>query len=337
MRRAIKALLTGLLATFGGQNRQGGKSRLIVLMYHRVLPKDSEQLGFVQPGMYVTAETFAQQMKLLKQKFRVVRLADWVRALKSGSPLPGLSVAITFDDGWRDNYQYAYPVLQAQGLPATIFLVSGYIGGQYGFWPEYLVRILRNYAPIDGDARVPQIDRWLEESGFGTDTGKMNQEDLDTVIEYCKKRYTDTQMNEILGGFDQEVETGDQEEGRELLNWQEIYEMQDGGLVDFGSHTRQHARLNENIQDQEMQNEVALSRADLEEKLNREVELFCYPNGDYTEQAAMEVSENYIAAVTTRRGWNDATSDLRLMKRIGVHDDITNTDKKFLARLSGWV
>jgi len=101
---------------------------LVVLMYHRVLPKDSPARRTEQPGMYVSPETLDLHLGELKRHFELVHLDDWLRRAEARSTLPRLACAITFDDGWRDNYDFALPVLARHGAPATIFLVSSYIG-----------------------------------------------------------------------------------------------------------------------------------------------------------------------------------------------------------------
>src|SRR5690606_27500117 len=116
--------------------------RLVVLRYHRVLPPNDPERKLEQPGMYVSPQTLEMHLTLLKAHFEVVHLDDWVRRAAAGQPLPRLACAITFDDGWRDNYVHGFPILQRQQVPATIFLVSSLIGTRDEFWPNRLARVL---------------------------------------------------------------------------------------------------------------------------------------------------------------------------------------------------
>ena len=79
---------------------------LVVFMYHRVLPKNDYRVGFEEPGMYVLPETLELHLKIMKRYFQVVDLKD---ELKDPPKMDrkGPRCAITFDDGWLDNYEYA--------------------------------------------------------------------------------------------------------------------------------------------------------------------------------------------------------------------------------------
>jgi peptidoglycan/xylan/chitin deacetylase (PgdA/CDA1 family) len=101
----------------------------VVLMYHRVLD-DAEISATIHPGMYVTRRTFGRHLEYLSEKYQVLTLqeiGEWVLG-KRESPKK-TPCAITFDDGWVDNYHHAFPLLQAYGVPATIFVITNQIGG----------------------------------------------------------------------------------------------------------------------------------------------------------------------------------------------------------------
>lgn len=97
------------------------RERAVILMYHSV----SERTDYF---MNVLPSRFAEQMAYVAKSGRaVVALNELVRRLKSGEPLGG-AIAITFDDGYRDNYTVAYPILRKYGFPATIFVTTDSIG-----------------------------------------------------------------------------------------------------------------------------------------------------------------------------------------------------------------
>ena len=96
-----------------------------VLMYHHI----SEQL-VGQPLSNVSPRLFEKQIKfLLSRDFKVISLTQLVESLKGNSPLPPHSVVITFDDGYKNNFLHAYPILRKYDLPATIFLTTGFVNG----------------------------------------------------------------------------------------------------------------------------------------------------------------------------------------------------------------
>lgn len=99
----------------------------MVLMYHRVLD-DGEVSEAIHSGMYVTREVFARQLDYLSKKYCVIRLEELQGWIQGRIDFPRTPCAITFDDGWGDNYRNAFPLLRKFGIPATIFVITDHIG-----------------------------------------------------------------------------------------------------------------------------------------------------------------------------------------------------------------
>lgn len=100
--------------------------RLPILMYHSVKPTERDDpLG----EFSVSPEAFEEQIKYLREAgYYSVSLEEWRIAMEAGRPLPGLAVLLTFDDGYMNFSQFAWPILKKYGFTATVFLVAGYIG-----------------------------------------------------------------------------------------------------------------------------------------------------------------------------------------------------------------
>jgi peptidoglycan/xylan/chitin deacetylase (PgdA/CDA1 family) len=108
---------------------RGGLS--LILNYHSVRPAHAYA---------TTPADFRAQLSYLKNNFSVISLSEFHALRSRGIPLPAKSAVITFDDGFQDNYQYAYPVLRELGFPATIFLATGFINGEVDItrgWQDY--------------------------------------------------------------------------------------------------------------------------------------------------------------------------------------------------------
>jgi peptidoglycan/xylan/chitin deacetylase (PgdA/CDA1 family) len=112
-----------LLAGFAGFVRS--KYVVPVLMYHSVNPQGEPK----RDPLVVTPRTFEKQMRFLKQhRYNVLPLETIADLFKEGKRLPARLVAITLDDGYKDNYTYAFPILKKYGLPATMFIITGEVG-----------------------------------------------------------------------------------------------------------------------------------------------------------------------------------------------------------------
>ncbi len=105
----------------------------------------------------------------------------------------------------------------------------------------------------------------------------------------------------------------------------ELRTMNAKGLVNYGSHSRRHTRLIPSLDAASLEDEVRGSRTALERLVGNPVDIFCYPNGDYSPSALNAVRGVYAAAVTTEKGWNDAGMDRHLLRRMSIHDDIART------------
>ena len=308
---------------------------LVVLMYHRVLPKDSPARKTEEPGMYVSPETFDLHLTELKRRFELVHLDEWLRTAKGGLPLPKLACAITFDDGWRDNYEFALPVLVRQNAPATIFLVSSYVGTAQRFWPNRLMSLLHKAFAEPGSVDFPEPLRGIVEPTLvqARRHGVLRADDIDEAIRGAK-HLDEEQVRSLVEEAGKDC--GGPSGVAEILSRTDVAQMAASGLVRFGSHTMTHLRLGGRIPSQEIEREIAGSRSRLLDMLGQEIDLFCYPNGETSPEALECVRRHYLGAVTTRSGWHAAGRDPHLIRRIGVHEDVSDTREALLARVSGW-
>jgi peptidoglycan/xylan/chitin deacetylase (PgdA/CDA1 family) len=280
--------------------------------------------------MYVSPQALAMHLELLGRYFTLIHLDDWLEAIAVRRPLPARACAITFDDGWRDNYEYAFPVLMRAQAPATIYLVSDLVGTRYSFWPNQLARIL---ADMDAGARS-RLPRWMRQSiqQAGAADGPLNARQIDRVIVECKNQRSDAQMLAALEQF------GDAASGteRDLMSWDEIRQMWASGLIKFGSHTRWHTRLSRVSSPEALKDEVVGSRECIERQLGVTPRTFCYPNGDTSPEAVEWVRSTYAGAVTTASGWHSVNADPFMMRRICVHEAVSSRGA-LCARISGWI
>lgn len=328
-------LVAGIRNTIGGKH----KNSYLILMYHRIIEREKSKI-YIQDGMYVNPSTFYLQMKFLKENFDVLPLKSvsnivgGKNAKSTGKPI----CAITFDDGWKDFYENAYPVLTHFELFTTVFLPTDLIDTDSMSWPEMIARIL-----TEKDKRTV---RCAGENAIRNDLAReihdMNQplpikiEKAIGLLKGCSSEQVETVIDELTNVW--QIEPGPAE--RAYLNWEEVKGMFKTGVVEFGSHTKNHRILPVAPEDV-IWDELVQSRNKLieEQVVCPEFIPFAYPNGDFTPRIATMVKESgYHMAVTTRAGWNRISGnrdrDYRL-KRVGIHQDIAATRAMFACRVEG--
>lgn len=334
MKTLLKSVIHGSVATLVPLAWSARRApSLLVLMYHRVLPADHPDRAFEQPGMFVSPETLDLHLSVLRKHFDLVHLDDWVKAASARQSLPRMACAITFDDGWRDNYDHAFPVLRKHQAPAAIFLVSTLTGTQTQFWPNRLTQRLLAM-PLHADLARPLGSILQPVLAEARARGGWTRELIDRAIVLAK------QIDETRIHAEIDVATAAAPPApavRSVMNEDEVREMAASGLVRFGSHTRTHYRFRGPVSRAVLESEIGVSGEEIASISGMPAALFCYPNGDTTNEAVDEVRRRYLAAVTTQKGWHDPQSDPFRIRRIGVHEDVSATRSAFLARLSGWV
>jgi len=241
-----------------------------ILLYHRVQP---------QPDPFLPAvplRDFERQMECLARRFRVIPLEQALRGVEARD-VPDSAVVLTFDDGYRDNFDHAFPVLRSLGLPATIFLTTGLVGTSCLLWHD---RVFRAFALTSerslGPFGEPPATYDLEGPG-ARETAR------DRILEYLKTLHP-VEREKRIDDLVARLSVGDAApDERLLLNWDEVQEMHRTGFS-FGSHTVTHPVLSR-IPPDEARVELVESRRAIEQRLGTPCLAFAYPNGrsaDYT-------------------------------------------------------
>jgi peptidoglycan/xylan/chitin deacetylase (PgdA/CDA1 family) len=230
-------------------------------MYHRISPPGSTE--------GISADVFRQQMEMLKRSFNVMTLNELMRFHDNGYT-PDNAVVVTFDDGYHDFADYAFPILRELNIPATLFVTTGFVGGDLWLWPDQIRYALDN-------TKVPKIQ-------LPGVSGSLN---IAEEPEQCWHRIADHCMlvsnTEKLTLIDTLFERLDIEKpvtapaAYRPLTWDQIREMKEQGL-EVGSHSHSHPILTQ-LDDDELRMELAFSREAIQKQLNVATPAFCYPNG----------------------------------------------------------
>lgn len=249
------------------------------------------------------AGELARQLAYLKRSFRVVPLGELLTRLESGASVDAM-VALTFDDGLRNQVEVAYPLLERYGLPATFFLCPQLIDEGAWLWthearlryawlePEEQRRLARGLgAPVELDAFLDWMKRLKHPARVAV------QRALRVLTPY------------FAAGWEEHEEC-------DLASWEELRRMS-RTLVAFGSHTLTHPMLR-SLRLDRLQGELRDSRSLIEERLGRAAEFFAYPDGEHHAAAREFVRAYYRAGFICARQSVEPGVDLHLVPRLAM-------------------
>lgn len=320
-------------------NKKFNKGRVVVLMYHRIIPQEKIGKILIQPGMVVSKEAFEKQVQYLKKHYTIISFGDFLNSAPSNLDSSKQYCIITFDDGWRDNYDYAFPILKKYGVPATIFPVAGCVNTNKLFWPERLgnaLNIIFNDTSNNEAESVDLFDGLVEENLLKIFTSLTSFKEKSEIFDKIVERLKSVSAEDIVLHLEKiEARFNITNHERVLLSWEEITEMSNEG-ISFGSHGNSH-RLLDTLDNEEMQFEIADSAKVLSQSIKNYIPVFCYPNGNFNKTVIEAVqNNNYRAAVTTQYGIVPFDhSNPYMLNRIAVHNDISWNKSLFNLHLSG--
>ena len=344
LKATVWRILAGLYFASGmGWIRHRG--RVVILTYHRVVSDHMVLDEHIQSGMYVREQSFDAHINYLRKRFNIISLDELLDLWRTNRLKSHRSYCvITFDDGWRDNYQFAFPLLMKYRIPATIFLATDFIGTARWFWPDQMMLLLEKgrhhtIGAVERKAFSAVLEEAIgvtvsEEDGIFRRVESGAPIDSDSVIECCKGVEVD-RIHQIIDRLSRALHL-DLPTQRVLLNWDEVREMAGKGVT-FGSHSCSH-RIMTRIPLSEVKAELIDSRKTMLEQGIKPVPVFCYPNGNFDRDIQELVRESrYLAAVGCEVGLErDRAGDLFALKRITLHEDSSASVPLLAFALSGF-
>lgn len=288
--------------------------RVLTLYYHRInaLETDYHQIC-------VSPSKFRQQMQYLKCNYQIVRFEDDWTLLNTDA------IAITFDDGYLDNYEYALPILEEVGVPATIFISTGTMNQSQELWWDEL-----EYLTLVGNDIPSYFQLKDNEFGYQWDTSTRElRKNCYVSIHHLMKNFADVDKREDWL--------------EQLWNWRglkrtareknltvsefECRKLAASKMISIGAHTVHHpslAVLNREAQEVEIESSIDT----LSGILGRKVTLFSYPFGhygvNYDENTMAICSKHGIvkAASTDSSLWNRSVNSYMIPRKVARNWDI---------------
>lgn len=290
----------------------------IILLYHRIIDDHSEYLN-KGPVVHHHIKHFKKEIPYLRGNYKILGMDEVVHHMKMDIGFEKPSLAITFDDGYLDNYTFAYSVLKKHGVVATIYLTTGLIETSESTWTD---RIELSFLKTKEDYfSLPAI--------FGDNKvrikTKKEKEQANIKVSEALKLMSDGErrklMRELFEVLKLDGSCVENQRSRLMLNWDEVQKMAKDGII-IGSHSHTHPILSQ-MPLQDAKEEIFNSKKIIEENLGMRVKHFAFPNGreeDFSEELreyCREIGFESVASVVY--GMNDTGENNTLsLKRIGA-------------------
>ncbi len=259
----FKTRATNVLSRFADSNK------LIVFNYHRIRPRNAPETLFDDGVFSADEEQFARQMKWLKRHARILSGKDIAEVLEAphhhrGYPL----VAVTFDDGYYDNYTVAYPILKALEIPAFFFICTEMVWDRKLRWWDVAAYLLKR-------CRKPSIV--VQDRHYDLKDNRIHTiADFQNRMKHSKRK----QVHDIIQLISEACEVdipSDDIQGKEVMSPVQIREMAENQMI-IGSHTHTHQALTL-LNSEQHREELTLSKQLLEDATGQAVNTISYPFG----------------------------------------------------------
>ncbi len=292
---------------------------LRMLCYHSV----ADQPDYCPLSIAVKPELFDLQMQFLAENYSVLSIDDAIESVKNKS-VPERAVVITFDDGFKDNYENALPIIKKYGLTATFYITSNPIKQSSSFWVSWMQIIIANADP----EKFELLGKQFSVPDQVIKAGKNNRQELTSYLtikinqaSLDKKKILFEQIAEIL-----QVAPTDKNSitAEIMMDEEDVKKMTEQGMT-IGSHTVNHPILT-SLNEKQILTELVQSKNQLEEITGQTVKHFAHPNGpggiiNYSELTANLIEQvGYDSSCTSIRGMISEQSNCYLLPRLDIND-----------------
>ncbi|KPK02996.1 MAG: hypothetical protein AMK71_00350 [Nitrospira bacterium SG8_35_4] len=327
----MKSIICSILNGLGVDRlfRLLNKKKLLVVMYHGVSRTNYDPIWTQLPE-----RIFSEHMEYLAASYKVVSLSRLISCIRQERPLPERAALITFDDGLRNNYSVAFPVLKKFSIPATIFLTADFIGTNKILWFDELFFLIQK--AFEEGYSLKDIG-FMKNASFDDKNMRDNYYLAVEEMKRMSENARNNSMNLIRTKVDIKTELLLEDFG--ILTQEQIVEMDRSGLVEFGLHTATHQILSTIPQDR-WKTELKEPRAQLSAMIGKDTPGFCYPNGrpetDFNDSHVAYLKEcGYSCAFTTESVLYPLEGDPFRIGRIPAGNDITSDIGFFRLSTSG--
>lgn len=292
-------------------------NRLTLLLYHGVTSEKSIGIENVSKK-HLDVQSFEDQMRILKKRYACLSMDEVYDVYTGRTTFPKNAVAVTFDDGFRNNYTTAAPILEKYEIPAVFYLCSGVINTNLMFWVD----------AIEDTINFTQSKRITvgldKDMTFDLSTLRTKLQALEQIKGHCKNVTVD-EKNRIVQQLIQSTHiepSVEHSKNYEKLSWKEVQELDRHPLFTIGAHSLYHDILAKIVGRKRQQADIRLSLELLEYHLGHPIHHFSYPEGQSTHYDDDIIS--YLKTLSVKicpsaiEGVNDGATDLFHLRRIMV-------------------
>lgn len=270
-----------------------GETKAAILLFHRIEDVVDETIG-PDSEISLSPSVFEQVVSQLTTRFRPLSLPDIVHRLRSGEALPKRSVALTFDDGFRDTLTTACPILEDYNIPATCYVTSGFMDGS-----------VRPYEYVLGHY-VESVERVQLQWGGETETWEFNtpggRKECYRVIKSIGKPLPQADRQRLLRSLRPRVKDSidASKSCPEYMSPNEVSELANHPLFTIGAHTHTHPLLS-SLSTEEVWTEIQEGLDRLRDMTDMPIRHFSYPYGGCSSATREMVKDIGLeSAVTTQ-------------------------------------
>jgi len=280
-RSHVKTAVASALAKAYDRGLAGARGAYspLVVGYHRIVEDFQTEAKVEMPSMLTSLSMFEQHLDCLGQYFRFVSLDEIGERLLNGLPFDVPVAAVTFDDGYRDVYELALPVLERKGIPAAMFVVTDLVGRPAWQIHDKLYHLVAKAFRCWDDPRSKLADLL---SDLGLPPQEFTRRSVTatpmTTVSALLPGLPQSDIRRVMTGLESSVGNGFHNVPL-TVTWEMIADMRRRGFT-IGSHTQTHVSLPVESPDRAVA-EIAQSKIDLERRLGERVDHFAYPGGHF--------------------------------------------------------
>ncbi|RBW47854.1 polysaccharide deacetylase family protein [Psychromonas sp. B3M02] len=288
-------------------------------MVHGVMGPDTKTV-WSPLRKQLSVKEFDRTLKMLSQHYNFITVQQSIDILSDKIPPIDNALLITFDDGYRNNIDYALPICEKYDIKPVIFVVTNHVNSGLPFWFDRL-----DYALQQNMGQVLSLTHKDDVYTFDATSRDALVDSYKKFRDICKGKFSDDiELNYL---FDSLCDTLEERSGSALkdicheddwsavVSWEILKKLTSDNRIDVASHTQDHLRLDCLIESKIL-SQLKQSKVCIEKELAVKCDYFCYPNGNYNKLSKQLVKEvGYQAAFSTDVGLCQSKDDLMTLKR----------------------